>query len=46
MLAKEQYAAWLEGFGSLRFDAGKVTMDTDLAVEVLRRQGLIKNGGE
>ncbi|MBA3432159.1 MAG: helix-turn-helix transcriptional regulator [Actinobacteria bacterium] len=40
VIPKHLYAAWLEGFGSMAFDAGKVTYDTDLAHEFFKRQGL------
>jgi transcriptional regulator with XRE-family HTH domain len=46
VIEKELFAAWLEGFGTLRFDAGKVTYDSNLALQFFKRRGLIVNGDE
>lgn len=39
-IPRNLFAAWLEGFGTLRYDAGKVTYDSDLAHEYFDREGL------
>ncbi len=41
VIEKDLAAPWLEGFGSLWWDAGKTRFDSDLAFEFFRRQGLV-----
>lgn len=41
VIARDLFASWLEGFGSLSYDAGKVTFDSKLAWEYFRRRGWV-----
>lgn len=45
-IPRNLFAAWLEGFGSMRFDAGKLTYDNDLAMEYFEREGLFARPDE
>jgi len=45
-IPRNLFAAWLEGFGSLRYDADKLTYDNELAMEFFTREGLFAKPDE